>query len=107
MHRPLNNDFRNGGVVKLLLHGIANLDIAVQKLRHLLRGCVPTRPPVAVHAQSKSNWINFLSHKTYFFPFLARFPDFSAFASVAPLPVFDSLAFFFAAFCAAFRVSRV
>src|SRR5207253_7403262 len=40
----------------------------------------------------------------YFFPFFARF-GFSAFASAAPPSVFASPPFFFAAFCAAFRVS--
>src|SRR4030095_11006685 len=64
--RPFDHDFRNRGEQKLLLHVIANLDIAVQKLRHLLRGCIPARPPIAVHTQSKSNRINFLSHKIYF-----------------------------------------
>src|SRR5205823_3239626 len=148
--RSFDHDLRNRGEQQLLLHVIANLDVAVQKLRHLLRGCVPARPPVTVHAQSKSNWINFLSHKIslavpssrvpqsrdrgipprylkdnfpgilrlryaplrmtvhcYFFPFFAaRFAGFSAFASTAP-SAFASPVFFFAAFCAVLRVSRV
>src|SRR5947207_10275851 len=63
---PLDHDLRDGGKLELLLHIIANLKIAVEKSRHFLGRGVPLRTPVAVHPETKTNWINFLSHKLFF-----------------------------------------
>src|SRR6266566_383636 len=61
--RPLDHDLRDGGELQFFLHIAANFQIAMQKRRQFLRRSVPARTPVAVHAQAKPNWINFLSHK--------------------------------------------
>src|SRR5260370_13728472 len=86
-----DHNFRDCGVLQLLLHVSANLKIAVQKRGQLLRRRVPARTPVAIHAESESNRINFLSHKIYFLAALAVFflPLFSAPFS-PPSPVFFS-----------------
>src|SRR6266480_480917 len=69
--RAFDHNFRNRGELQLLLHITANLQIAMQKRRQLLRRGVPARAPVAIHTKAKSNWINFLSHKLLF-RFLSR-----------------------------------
>src|SRR5205085_8477003 len=48
--------------LKFPLHVIANLNVTVQKFRHLLWRRIPARSPVAVYPQSESNRINFLTH---------------------------------------------
>src|SRR5207247_9444775 len=110
--RPLDHNLRNRSELQLLLHIIPNLQVAVQKRRKFLRRSVPARPPVTIHAQAKPRWINFLSHKNYFFDFVLAF-GFAVFSSgvVAALSLVSSLIVFLAAFfsCSrfAFRVSRV
>src|ERR1051326_937080 len=60
----LNQNLRHRGGLELLLEQLANLAVLRQQLAEFFFAGIPLGAPIAIHRDSKTDWICFLSHTT-------------------------------------------
>src|SRR3978361_1346384 len=62
--RTLDHDSSYGRLLQFLVQHLADFDILVQQLAVFVLACVPTGIPRPVDAETKSDWIDLLTHRS-------------------------------------------
>src|SRR5207247_7420755 len=62
--RTLDHDPGDGRLLQLLVQDLADLDILVQQLAIFVLAGIPARIPRPVDAETQSDWINLLTHRS-------------------------------------------
>src|ERR1700716_1742513 len=62
--RTLDHDAGDGGLLELLVQDLADLDVLMQQLAVFVLAGEPTRIPRPVDAETQSDWIDLLTHRS-------------------------------------------